>query len=158
MTRVLVWCASIAGAAAILIGTSAAADLFHPLPQPPSPPGKDEMAIGTYQCSQQAGDSQGFSFLSFTGTAAIGSPSLQAQFSNAAGSQTPVTCPGLVQQVANDAAAKGCSVGPVADVGSSGEPETTVHFVCSGGHDAVVDAIAAVSRSLAAATLAGGID
>jgi hypothetical protein len=139
-------------AALVVFGSSSATQMVHP-PRP-SPPGKDQMAIGTFQCTQPSGNPQGFAFLSFRGTAAIATPSLQGQFQVAPGATTPVTCDGLTQQVAADANTGGCTVGPVANVDGS----TTVHFVCSGDHDAVVGAIAVVSRSFAQATIAGALD
>jgi sugar (pentulose or hexulose) kinase len=69
-----------------------------------------------------------------------------------------VTCSGLAQQLAADSVAGGCTAGPVANVASDGGGATTVHFVCSGGHDAVVAAIAVISRDLAAVTLSGALD
>ena len=155
--RVTLWSIAAVSLVVVVVGTSAASDLFRA--GPPSTPGKDELAIGRFQCSQQQGATQGFSFLSINGTSGIASPNLQGQFTTEAGTPTPVTCESLAQQVAADAAGKGCTVGPVASVPSDFDsPETTVHFACSGGHDAVVAAIAAVARSLAGSTLAGAID
>lgn len=139
------------GAGLFLLGTNSAANLFRPNPRP-GPPGTDQLAIGTFQCTQQ--DAVGFSFLSIRGTSAVATPFLQGQFTSEAGTATPVTCASLTQQVATDALAGDCSVGPVGDVGGS----TTVHFACSGGHDSVVAAIALVTRNFAAATLAGALD
>jgi len=148
------------GVVVALVGTSAAADLFRPIPipKPVSPPGKDEMAIGRFQCSQRPGETQGFSFIQFSGTSGITSPFLQGQFTTEAGTATPVTCQSLADQVAADASAGGCAVGPVANVESFGDSAITVHFVCNGGHDSVVQAISTVTRSLAAATMQGAID
>ena len=157
LLKLALWVVAVTGGALILRGTSSASDL-HPVPPRPSPPGKDEMAIGTFQCSQSTGG-DGFSFLQFRGTAGIDSPFLQGQFSTAPGTATPVTCQSLAQQVAADATAGGCTVGPVADVESDfGDPATTVHFVCSGGHDAVVAAIGRISSSMAAATTSTPLD
>ena len=158
-SKVTLWRAALSGVAAILLGTSAAADLFHVNPPRPSPPGKDELAIGTFTCSQQPGNTQGFSSISFSGTSGIGSPFMGGQFSTSAGTSTPLTCDGLAQQVSADATAGGCAVGPVATVGGDFEPpQVTVHFACNGGHDSVVAAIGAVTRSLALVTLASPLD
>jgi hypothetical protein len=143
--------------ALVLQGSSAATNLFHAPPPRPSPPGKDELAIGNFQCAEQNGT--GFPFLQIRGTSAISSPFLGGQFPLSVSTGTPLTCQSLAQQVAADAAAGGCTVGPVSQVTSGFDPaETTVHFVCSGDHDAVIAALGQVSSSLAAVTIAGAIE
>ena len=151
------WLVAISGGALALHGSSAATGVLHPVPRP-SPPGTDEMATGAFQCQEVSDSSTGFSFLSFGGTTGINSPSIGGRFPLDSGT-SPLTCQGLAQQVAADAAAGGCTVGPISVVPSDfDEPETTVHFVCSGGHDAVVDAIGQVAASFAAVTISSPID
>jgi hypothetical protein len=152
------WGVAAAVAALVLNGTSAAISAHPPAPHG-GPPGKDQMAIGSFECGVNQQDGTGFAFINYTGTAAIGSPSIGGRFSLDSSSGTPTTCQGLAQQVAADATAGSCTVGPVADVPSDfGSPETTVHFVCTGDHDAVVAAIGQVSSSIAAVTTSTPLD
>jgi hypothetical protein len=157
--KLLLWVGAVSVAALALHGSSGATNLFRPPPPRPSPPGKDEMAVGSFQCGEDPSSATGFTFLIFSGTSGISSPSIGGRFPLDSGSGTPVTCQGLAQQVAADATAGGCTVGPVADVPSDFDaPETTVHFVCSGGHDAVIAAIGQVSSDIAGVTTSTPLD
>jgi hypothetical protein len=154
-SKALAWLGTLTFAGLIAVATSSATSTGK---RPPVPH-RGEVAIGAYQCGLNQEQTQGFAGLTIGGTSGIGSTFLQGQFPTAPGNGTPLNCAQLAEQVAADAAAGACSVGPITELpGEFGSPsQTTVHFVCSGTHDEVIAAIAEIHRNFAVVTTAGAL-